>query len=82
MEWEAVVGRNVRRLRKAKGLTQEELAHRASIDTRYAGGIERGQENPSVAVLGRIAGVLGIHPAELFVDVAGNAARPSSRDSA
>jgi transcriptional regulator with XRE-family HTH domain len=66
MRWEEIVGLNVRRLRKANGLTQEELAHGAEIDTRYVGGIERGEENPSVAVVGRIAQVLEIHPAELF----------------
>ena len=66
MRWEEIVGLNVRRLRKAKGLTQEELAHGAEIDTRYVGGIERGEENPSVAVVGRIAQVLEAHPAELF----------------
>jgi len=67
MRWEEVVGRNVRRLRKAKSLTQEALAHASDIDTRYVGGIERGEENPTVAVLGRIAAVLGVHPAELLM---------------
>lgn len=68
MRWEAIVGRNVKRLRKAKGLTQEALAHGAEIDTRYVGGIERGQENPTVAVLGRIAAVLDVHPADFLAD--------------
>ncbi len=66
MRWEEIVGINVKRLRQAKGLTQEVLAHGAEIDTRYVGGIERGQENPSVSVLGRIAAVLGVHPADLL----------------
>ncbi len=66
MRWEEIVGQNVRRLRAGLGLTQEALAHRADIDTRYVGGIERGEENPSVAVLGRIAEVLEVHPAELL----------------
>jgi transcriptional regulator with XRE-family HTH domain len=68
MRWEEIVGRNVRRLREASGLTQEALAHGAAIDTRYVGGIERGQENPSIAVVGRIAKVLGVHPSELLVE--------------
>ena len=68
MRWEEVVGCNVRSLRKARGLTQEALAHAAEVDTRYVGGIERGEENPTVAVLGRIAGVLGVHPARLFAE--------------
>ncbi len=68
MRWEAIVGRNVKRLRQAKKLTQEALAHAADIDTRYVGGIERGQENPSVAVLGRLACALGVHPAALLAE--------------
>lgn len=55
-------------MRNRKGLTQEALAHGSEIDTRYVGGIERGQENPSVAVLGRIAKTLEVHPAELLLD--------------
>jgi transcriptional regulator with XRE-family HTH domain len=65
MRWEAIVGRNVRSLRKARGFTQEALAHAAEIDTRYVGGIERGEENPTVAVA-RIASVLSIEPAAFF----------------
>jgi transcriptional regulator with XRE-family HTH domain len=66
MRWEAIVGRNVRSLRKERGLTQEALAHAADIDTRYVGGIERGEENPTVAVLARIASVLGTEPGAFF----------------
>ena len=68
MRWEAIVGRNVKRLRQAKKLTQEALAHAAEIDTRYVGGIERGQENPSVAVLGRLAEALDVHPSALLAE--------------
>jgi transcriptional regulator with XRE-family HTH domain len=53
-------------LRVAKGLTQEALAHAAEIDMRYVGGIERGEENPSIAVLGRIAAAMDVHPADLL----------------
>lgn len=68
MRWEAVVGSNVRRLRKERGLTQEKLSLDADIDLRYLGGIERGENNPSVAVLGRLANVLGVHPSALLQD--------------
>lgn len=66
MRWEEIVGRNVRRLREAKGLSQEALAHSADLTTRYVGGIERGEENPTVAVLGRLAEALGTEPAAMF----------------
>jgi len=68
MRWENVVGLNVRRIRKERGLTQERVALESEIDLTYLGGIERGRRNPSVAVVGRIAGVLGVHPRELFED--------------
>lgn len=56
----------MRRARQAAGLTQEQLALEAKIDLTYAGGIERGQRNPSVKVLARIAEALGVEPAELI----------------
>lgn len=68
MRWEEIVGLNVRRLRQDMGLTQETLAAASEIDTRYLGGIERGQENPSIAVIGRLAAALGVHPAQLLED--------------
>ena len=58
MDWRAVVGRNVRRLRQERGLTQEQLAHEAELDLTYVGGIERGKRNPSLLVLVRIAAAL------------------------
>jgi transcriptional regulator with XRE-family HTH domain len=64
--WCILVGKNVRRLRTQRGLTQEELAFEAEIDLTYVGGIERGRRNPSLMVLARIAKVLGVHPALLL----------------
>lgn len=66
MRWEKVVGVNVRRIRKERGLTQERVAMESEIDLTYLGGIERGRRNPTVAVVGRIAAVLGVHPRELL----------------
>jgi transcriptional regulator with XRE-family HTH domain len=67
MEWEAIVGANIRRLRKEKGLTQEQLAHEAGMAMRYVAGCERGEENPSLRFLVRIAGALGTEPAILLM---------------
>ena len=61
-----MVGRNVRRFRLERAMTQERLALEAAIDLRYLGGIERGEQNPSVAILGRLAAVLEVHPSALF----------------
>jgi len=59
-DWRRVVGENVRRLRIAKGLTQEQLAFDAKIDLTYAGGIERGRRNPSLQVMARLADALDV----------------------
>lgn len=64
-DWPSIAGRNVRRLRKARGLTQEAVALEAELDLTYVGGIERGKRNPSLNVLARIAEVLGVDPADL-----------------
>ncbi|MGZ8406693.1 MAG: helix-turn-helix domain-containing protein [Caulobacteraceae bacterium] len=66
MDWAAIVGANIRRLRKAKGLTQEQLADEAGMAMRYVAGVERGQENPSMIYLVKIAEALGAEPAALF----------------
>lgn len=66
MDWERIVGGNIKRLRRERGLSQEVLAHDADIAMRHLGRIERGEGNPTVAVLGRIAGVLGVHPRDLY----------------
>jgi transcriptional regulator with XRE-family HTH domain len=67
-DWRAVLGRNVRRLRQQKGLTQEELAFEAEIDLTYMGGIERGRRNPSLLVIVRIAEALSVAPAKLLTE--------------
>jgi DNA-binding XRE family transcriptional regulator len=63
----AVFGRRVRELRKARGFSQEELAHRAGIHWTYLGGIERGERNPALVNIVRIARALKVPVAELFL---------------
>lgn len=65
-DWRAVVGRNVRRLRESRGMTQEQLAFEAQIDLTYVGGIERGRRNPSLMVMARLAEALGAELKELL----------------
>jgi transcriptional regulator with XRE-family HTH domain len=65
-DWCVIVGKNVRRLRLQKGMTQEELAFEAEIDLTYVGGIERGRRNPSLLVMVRIAGALSVPLAKLL----------------
>lgn len=73
MDLKEVMAVNLRRLRHAKDMTQEELAERAGLSARYVGGIERADVSASVTVLGRIAEALEVEATEL---VRGN---PSSR---
>jgi len=57
---------NLRRYRKAVGLSQEELAHRAQIDRTYVSSLERCQYAATLDVIEKLAVELGIDPAELF----------------
>ena len=66
MGLEQVFGINVRRLRKARGLTQEALAHEVEIDVSYLGQIERGERNPTLSVVERFAAVLGASAPDLL----------------
>jgi transcriptional regulator with XRE-family HTH domain len=56
---QAVLSGNVRRLRRERNLTQEELAFEAEIDRTYVSQLERCVNNPSLLVLSKIAGALG-----------------------
>lgn len=66
-DWKKVVGANVRRLRLARKLSQEQLAFDAKLHLTYLGGIERGMRNPSLLVMGRIAEALAVKPSDLLL---------------
>jgi len=61
-----VLATNVRRLRKAKGLSQEALADLAGIHRNYLGGIERRERNVGLDNLGKLAKALGVPLDELL----------------
>jgi len=61
-----MVGRNVRRLRIAAGLTQAGLAERMGVDRAYVSGLELGQRNPTVLTLWHITRALGVKLAAFF----------------
>jgi transcriptional regulator with XRE-family HTH domain len=65
----AAFGRNVRKRREAKGLTQEALAEKAELDRTYISGIERGARNASMLSIARIAKALGSSISELSREV-------------
>jgi transcriptional regulator with XRE-family HTH domain len=65
-DWRAIFGRNVRKLRQQRRMTQEKLAFEAEIDLTYVGGIERGKRNPSLLVMVRIADGLSVSVIKLL----------------
>ena len=62
------LGRNLRTLRKAKGLSQEAFADLCKIHRTYMGGLERGERNVTLKTVERIAAALGVDPAQLLAD--------------
>jgi transcriptional regulator with XRE-family HTH domain len=62
-----VLGSNVKALRLLLGMSQEELAFQAHIDRTYVSQVERGVSNPSVLVLVKLSGILGVEVQELFI---------------
>lgn len=66
MDARKIVAWNLRRIRVERGIPQEALAVDASIDRTYMSRLERNLENPTVAVLERLAQALEIEIVELF----------------
>ena len=66
MKLRQIVARNLRILRKQKGLSQEELAFQAGINRNYVGQIEREEKSPTVDLIEKLSTPLGIEPAQLF----------------
>jgi transcriptional regulator with XRE-family HTH domain len=66
MSLREIVARNLRRLRQAKGLAQEELADRADINRNYVGMLERQEHAATIDMLEKLASVLDVDPIEFF----------------
>jgi transcriptional regulator with XRE-family HTH domain len=64
-----IFGANVRRLRIERGLTQQDLAHRAEISVRFLSSIEHGRENVTLSVIERITVALGVGVTDLLLSV-------------
>lgn len=57
---------NLRALRHAKRLSQEELAHRADIDRTYVGALERRKYSPTIDMVAILADSLGVEPGDML----------------
>lgn len=64
---QAVIAKNVRRLRTARGVTQEALAETCGYHRTYVGMVERGERNISIATLEALAGALGVDAHSLLL---------------
>jgi transcriptional regulator with XRE-family HTH domain len=59
-------GQRIKELREKRGLTQEDLAFAIGVDRSYMGFIERGERNPTLDKIGKIAKALKVNIRELF----------------
>jgi transcriptional regulator with XRE-family HTH domain len=66
MDMRKLVGRNVRRIRLRKGLTQEELVEICGFSQQYISGLEQGNRNPTVVTIYEIATALGVSHLDLL----------------
>ena len=64
--YQTAFGQRIRRLRSERGVTQEEVAHRAGVHVTYLSGIERGVRNPSLRNIRAIAAALDVPMSDLF----------------
>lgn len=66
MDLRDVFATNLRRIRHAKGLSQDDLAYDAEVSRSYLSQIEKGVFYVSLKIIGRLAETLNIEPAELL----------------
>ena len=66
MDLRQVFAANLRRLRHAKGLSQEDLAFEADVNRTYMSKLEEGGSYVGFEIIGKLAGVLQVEPAELL----------------
>ena len=60
------LAKNMRRLRAARGLSQEALAYESGLNRTYLSGVERSERNVSIDNIARIASGLGVEPWKLL----------------
>jgi transcriptional regulator with XRE-family HTH domain len=66
MDMRRLVGRNVKRLREKKGLTQEQFAEISGFSQQYISSLERGRRNPTIITLYELSVALGANHVDLI----------------
>lgn len=70
MDVKRVLGKNIRTLRIAAGMSQEELADAMNVEQGYVSGLEAGRRNPTITTVANAAKALGTTPSNLLADKA------------
>jgi transcriptional regulator with XRE-family HTH domain len=65
MDMRQLVGRNFARLRRERGLTQEQVEERSGFSQQYLSGLEQGRRNPTIVTLYELAEALGVSHVQL-----------------
>ncbi|RIV21882.1 helix-turn-helix domain-containing protein [Alicyclobacillaceae bacterium I2511] len=77
-----MIGKRIQKLRSDKGLSLSELADKAGVAKSYLSAIERDiQDNPSIHVLEKLAGVLGVAVSSLIETQSDDIAAPETLDA-
>lgn len=66
MDLRDIFARNLRRLRSERGLSQDDLAYEAEVSRGYLSQLEKGTFFASLRIIGKLAAVLRVEPAELL----------------
>jgi transcriptional regulator with XRE-family HTH domain len=66
MQIREVFARNLRKVRHAKGLSQEALAHEAEVDRTYISALERGVYGATIDMVDKLATVLNVEASTLL----------------
>lgn len=66
MDMRKLVGTNFARLRREKGLTQEDVAARSGFSQQYLSGLERGKRNPTIITLYELSQAIDVTPVQLI----------------
>ena len=66
MDLREVFAANLRRIRHERGLSQEVLAFEARVNRSYMSRLEKGACYPGLEIIGKLAEVLGVEPADLI----------------